>query len=70
MQAILAALKSLLPAMLPEAESLFDAKAIPALEAMIAASAASPDIKVVEQALLVALQSIGDKELPKVASVV
>ena len=62
---LLAALKTILPAMLPEMESLFDAQAIPALNAAIVASAASPDIKVVEEALVAAIKSIGDIEIPK-----
>jgi hypothetical protein len=65
---ILAALKAMLPAMLPEAEAAFDAKAIPALEKMITNSAASPDIKVVEEEMVLALKAIGDIELPKLAA--
>jgi hypothetical protein len=64
MNEILALLKSLMPVMLPEVEKELDSVAMPALQNLIANSAASSDVKVIENELAIALQAIADKLLP------
>ena len=61
MAAVLAFLKAFEPIILQG----FDQTLVPELEAL-AAKAASPDVQVILNALVMALKAVGDAELPKV----